>query len=248
MVCRVVFRRDVTKSGGKPGSERGRVFSCPDELKTDFRAMPRQQRNFRDRRRPARGLPSTPAEIEWSVERLSDYQIDLTIANPTGSYSLSGIPPIRAFASNQLPISATLVGTVLTLIYANPLAVPEDVEVPQWCPGLTSFYGGRLSPGIKATGAGAPPTFGWSASVGGSNTIIVQAADSGLQLWGGYQGFVRDNIAEAPNNVVRSSNFQLELTFDTPITYGEPLSYSPGDNGWFDSNGRQAVAQAVNVT
>jgi hypothetical protein len=127
----------------------------------------------------------------------------------------------------SLPVSYSLTGTVLTVVYPSEQTAFGRWAVRDWSPWLRNSSGGMLAPGVAAySGEPIPlPTLDWSIASVGASTIAIAVANGGAELWASGVGFGVVLGAFTIDSVTVLSPTELELGITGLPGSGDEIEY-----------------------
>lgn len=194
--------------------------------------MPQRQQ----RGQPQRGqLPfatiATAAGIPWTAAQTASNAITLTLdANPAG-LSLTGIPQMVRSDTSAVPISASLTGATVQLVYASGIGGGVTFTLPSKDPALRAPTGGYLDAGNWGTTPLQAP-FGIPFKTG-TDDVDLEAVNVSDGTWTG------GNIADGAfigewAAVVNPPTFPFTITLTGNVT---PNTFAPGVASFLVWNG-----------
>lgn len=116
--------------------------------------------------------------MDWLPSPNGDATMTMDILNFSGAIVLSGVPEVRMYPSQEMPIAAELVGNTVIMTYAVPQLVGQGYRVDTWDARLRDSFGGFLTQkywlGEAAPVPCIPTWLNWTAT---KNVSVNHAAD-----------------------------------------------------------------------
>lgn len=176
--------------------------------------------------------------------------IKLTVINGGVPILLTGTPQLTA-SGGGLPTSATLAGgTEVTLTYPAPITTPALCRLPPNDPAIRTKFGQFIAPIFVLADQipfppPNPPTVVWTIN---TNTLgvldIIISTGGATWVQAANAPFHNDTTNESPTSVTIAGD-HFTVTFPTPVTTGDLISFPGPPNVVVNSNAAQPAAQVL---
>lgn len=99
--------------------------------------------------RPGYSTPELKPVINWQLASQGSGTAIFDLDTDMNRLVVKGVPQIRCVDTNEVPVSATVAGGQMTLVYTTPLPANPTFECPRGEEAIGNWQGGRLAPGIR---------------------------------------------------------------------------------------------------
>ncbi len=192
--------------------------------------MPRgQQRRSRNGRVVTRANPWLPPLLDWQATANNTASVAVEVFVMGGDLVLSGVPKLLTFPGLVAPVSASILGPIVTLTYPVNVPVGTSFIVREWLPELRSSFGAFMTQKIQLPPVPGAYTYEWAMSgvVGAGVEVTLPAAHSPYTL-AGTPNITNRTTAEFTSGATLAGDV-MTVNFASGAAVGDEIVWPTGD-------------------